>query len=58
MGSIDRNNIEPESGQRITVTEQERKLIEILREIDEGEASIKVRNSSPVLIEVITELDT
>jgi len=58
MGSIEQNNVRPENGQSIAVTNQERKLIEILREIDEGEASIKVQNSLPVLVEVITGLNT
>ena len=55
MGSIERNNMNPENGQSIAVTDQERKLIEILREIDEGEASIKVQNSLLVMVEVITK---
>ena len=58
MGSIEQNNIRPENGQSIAVTNQERKLIETLREIDEGEAIIKVQNSSTVLVEVTTELNT
>ena len=58
MGNIERNNARQENGQSIAVTSKERKLIEILREIDEGEARVKVQNSLPVLVEVTTELIT
>ena len=58
MGNIERNNVRREKGQSIAVTSKERKLIEILREIDEGEARVKVQNNLPVLVEVTTELNT